>query len=126
VPEEFVRAIALVVVLAGTARADLAPPPAPKKLVPDDELKTHGPPPERARPSQLAPATTQAPPPGPPPTPQRDATRPVERESAGPEQPLDFVDATLETPDLSARFTSTRPAWKRVVPPPRRPRGGAR
>ncbi len=50
----------------------------------------------------------------------------AEREFAGPEQPLDFVDATLEAPDLAARFTSARPVWKRVPASLARKHGAAK
>jgi len=90
----------------------------------DDELVTHGPPQKSARAEPAA----EAPPPS-----SRTSTstsrgrgaasfedgKCVERDTSGPDHPLDFVDSTLESGDLAARFKSSRPVVKQA-PAPRR------
>jgi hypothetical protein len=86
----------------------------------DDELVTHGPPQGSAR-SQAppeAPLSTQ------PPAPARgrgtaafEDGHCVDPDTSGPDHPLDFVDATLQSGDLAARFKSARPVVKHAPAP---------
>ena len=88
----------------------------------DDELVTHGPPQKTARtdPSPDVPASSRPAPPsrGHAASNFEDA-KCVDHDTSGPDQPLDFVDATLESGDLAARFKSSRPVVKQA-PAPRR------
>jgi hypothetical protein len=119
------RALALVVLAAASpALADAtvptgAPAQSPAWIL-DDELITHAPPgqPKRAEPAPPPAPLSEAPP-------ARGARRGTfenakcaERESAGPERPLEFVDSTLELGgDVTASFSSARPVVRREPAP---------
>jgi hypothetical protein len=116
-----VAALALVALTApafADATVPASTPPASRNWILDEGPITH----EPVQTLPLARTRTDVPPPVKQNDPPRARSGTYENAKcpdpdAQPSRPLDFVDATLETGDLSSRYSSSRPVVKQVPAP---------